>query len=161
MFTAMRAERMQGLHFFSDQASGLEAIVAIHNTHLGPALGGCRYLPYNSLDEAVADAMRLARGMSYKAALAGLEALCLSGCGMVTDVGMESVAKLTRLRSLDLSGCEITDMGVVALSSLHHLRELIPWYSFPVKLEQQCLGSVYHLNLRFETKTVNKSGLII
>ena len=70
MFTAMRAERMQGLHFFSDQASGLEAIVAIHNTHLGPALGGCRYLPYNSLDEAVADAMRLARGMSYKAALA-------------------------------------------------------------------------------------------
>ena len=73
MFTAMRAERMQGLHFFSDQASGLEAIVAIHNTHLGPALGGCRYLPYNSLDEAVADAMRLARGMSYKAALAGLE----------------------------------------------------------------------------------------
>ncbi|HDY99289.1 MAG TPA: Glu/Leu/Phe/Val dehydrogenase [Pseudomonas sabulinigri] len=73
MFTAMRAERMQGLHFFSDQASGLEAIVAIHNTHLGPALGGCRYLPYNSLDDAVADAMRLARGMSYKAALAGLD----------------------------------------------------------------------------------------
>ncbi|MEL0168442.1 MAG: Glu/Leu/Phe/Val dehydrogenase dimerization domain-containing protein [Pseudomonadaceae bacterium] len=73
MFTAMRSERMEGLHFFSDEATGLEAIVAIHNTRLGPALGGCRYLAYNSFDDAVADAMRLARGMSYKAALAGLE----------------------------------------------------------------------------------------
>jgi len=73
MFKAMRADRIEGLHFFSDEASGLEAIIAIHNTRLGPALGGCRYLPYNSLDEAVADAIRLARGMSYKAALAGLE----------------------------------------------------------------------------------------
>ena len=73
MFTAMRAERMEGLHFFSDQATGLEAIVAIHNTRLGPALGGCRYLAYNSVDDAMADAMRLARGMSYKAALAGLD----------------------------------------------------------------------------------------
>ncbi|AQZ94653.1 Leu/Phe/Val dehydrogenase [Halopseudomonas phragmitis] len=73
MFAAMRSERMEALHFFTDAATGLEAIIAIHNTRLGPALGGCRYQPYASLDEAVADAMRLARGMSYKAALAGLE----------------------------------------------------------------------------------------
>lgn len=73
MFTAMRAERMEGLHFFSDEATGLEAVVAIHNTRLGPALGGCRYLAYNSVEDAIADAMRLARGMSYKAALAGLD----------------------------------------------------------------------------------------
>lgn len=73
MFVAMRSEKMQALHFFSDEATGLEAIIAIHNTRLGPALGGCRYMPYASTDAACADAMRLARGMSYKAALAGLD----------------------------------------------------------------------------------------
>lgn len=73
MFAAMRAERMQALHLFTDPMTGLEAIIAIHNTRLGPALGGSRYQPYDSLDAALADAMRLARGMSYKAALAGLQ----------------------------------------------------------------------------------------
>ncbi|HDZ56499.1 MAG TPA: Glu/Leu/Phe/Val dehydrogenase [Pseudomonas xinjiangensis] len=73
MFATMRSDKMQALHFFADEATGLEAIIAIHNTRLGPALGGCRYQPYAGLDEAVADAMRLAKGMSYKAALAGLE----------------------------------------------------------------------------------------
>lgn len=73
MFAAMRAEKMQALHLFTDPATGLEAIIAIHNTRLGPALGGSRYQPYDSLNDAMADAMRLARGMSYKAALAGLQ----------------------------------------------------------------------------------------
>lgn len=72
MFTAMRSFGMEAVHLFSDAATGLEAIIAIHNTRLGPALGGCRYQPYASPDLALADAMRLARGMSYKAALAGL-----------------------------------------------------------------------------------------
>lgn len=73
MFTTMHSENVQALHVFADQATGLEAVIAIHNTRLGPALGGCRYQPYESFDAAVADAVRLARGMSYKAALAGLE----------------------------------------------------------------------------------------
>ncbi len=73
MFAAMRSDKMQALHLFSDEATGLEAIIAIHNTRLGPALGGCRYMPYASFDAACEDAIRLARGMSYKAALAGLE----------------------------------------------------------------------------------------
>ncbi len=73
MFAAMRSEKMQALHLFADEATGLEAIIAIHSTRLGPALGGCRYQPYANLDEALADAMRLAKGMSYKAALAELE----------------------------------------------------------------------------------------
>lgn len=55
-----------------DEASGLKAIVAIHNTHLGPALGGLRIFPYASPDEALSDVLRLSRGMSYKSALAGL-----------------------------------------------------------------------------------------
>jgi leucine dehydrogenase len=50
----------------------LRAIIAIHNTRLGPALGGCRCLPYPGTEAALGDAMRLARGMSYKAAILGL-----------------------------------------------------------------------------------------
>ncbi|MFL6296003.1 MAG: Glu/Leu/Phe/Val dehydrogenase dimerization domain-containing protein, partial [Actinomycetes bacterium] len=55
-----------------DPASGLKAIIAIHSTALGPALGGTRFYPYPSEDDALADVLRLARGMSYKAAVAGL-----------------------------------------------------------------------------------------
>src|ERR671922_706888 len=55
-----------------DPASGLRAIIAIHSTALGPALGGTRFYPYPSEDAALADVLRLARGMSYKAAVAGL-----------------------------------------------------------------------------------------
>jgi valine dehydrogenase (NAD+) len=52
--------------------SGLRAIVAIHSTDLGPALGGTRFRPYGSLEEALADVLALSRAMSYKAAMAGL-----------------------------------------------------------------------------------------
>ncbi|MCT4643297.1 MAG: leucine dehydrogenase [Bacteriovoracaceae bacterium] len=58
--------------FFSDESSGLKAIVAIHDTTLGPALGGTRMWPYASIDEAVEDVLRLSRGMTYKAAVSGL-----------------------------------------------------------------------------------------
>jgi leucine dehydrogenase len=52
--------------------SGLRAIIAVHSTRLGPAVGGCRMYPYTSDDEALRDALRLSRGMTYKSALAGL-----------------------------------------------------------------------------------------
>ena len=55
-----------------DPASGLHAIIAIHDMTLGPALGGCRMWPYGTATEAMGDALRLSRGMTYKAALAGL-----------------------------------------------------------------------------------------
>ncbi|HEY8041624.1 MAG TPA: amino acid dehydrogenase [Polyangiaceae bacterium] len=60
------------VHFKLDKATGLKAIVAIHDSRLGPALGGCRFIHYESDEAAVVDALRLARGMTYKAALAGL-----------------------------------------------------------------------------------------
>jgi leucine dehydrogenase len=60
------------VHFERDAATGLKAIVAIHDTRLGPALGGCRFLPYVRDEDALVDALRLARGMTYKAALADL-----------------------------------------------------------------------------------------
>jgi len=60
------------LHIKVDSETGMKAIIAIHNTKLGPALGGCRFIPYPDTTSAMYDAMRLARGMSYKAALANL-----------------------------------------------------------------------------------------
>lgn len=60
------------LHFKVDPDTGMKAIIAIHSTKLGPALGGCRFIEYPDTNAALYDAMRLARGMSYKAALANL-----------------------------------------------------------------------------------------
>ncbi len=59
--------------FANDSTTGLRAIVAIHSTALGPALGGTRFYPYASTDDAIRDVLNLSRGMSYKAALAGLD----------------------------------------------------------------------------------------
>lgn len=60
------------LHFKVDPETGMKAIIAIHSTKLGPALGGCRFIEYPDLYAAINDAMRLARGMSYKAASVNL-----------------------------------------------------------------------------------------
>ena len=60
------------VHFVTDHASGLRAIVAVHSRHLGPAAGGTRFWHYAETGEAVADALRLSRGMSFKNAMAGL-----------------------------------------------------------------------------------------
>ena len=62
----------EGVYFAHDPAAGLKAIIAIHNTVRGPAVGGCRMWPYASEDAAVTDALRLSRGMTYKSALAAL-----------------------------------------------------------------------------------------
>lgn len=72
LFGHLKAYDYGEVHFKHDKATGLKAIVAIHDSRLGPALGGCRFLPYDSDEDAVVDALRLARGMTYKAALAGL-----------------------------------------------------------------------------------------
>ena len=58
--------------FCQDNATGLKAIIAIHNTALGPALGGTRMWKYNNETEAIRDVLRLSRGMTYKAAISGL-----------------------------------------------------------------------------------------
>ena len=52
---------------------GLKAIIGIHSTVLGPSLGGCRLYPYANEQEALRDVLRLSRGMTYKAAVAGLD----------------------------------------------------------------------------------------
>lgn len=62
----------EGVHLFTDPASGLRAVIAIHSTKLGPAAGGVRFWHYADSDGAITDALRLSRGMSFKNAMAGL-----------------------------------------------------------------------------------------
>lgn len=72
IFSQLEAYDYEQLVFCHDKSAGLRAIIAIHDTTLGPALGGVRMWMYNSEAEAVRDALRLARGMTYKNAAAGL-----------------------------------------------------------------------------------------
>lgn len=72
IFKYMEKYDYEQLVFCQDEASGLKAVIAIHDTTLGPALGGARMWTYASEENAVEDALRLARGMTYKNAAAGL-----------------------------------------------------------------------------------------
>jgi leucine dehydrogenase len=60
------------VHFVTDRKTGLRAVISVHSTHLGPGAGGTRFWHYPSPGDAIADALRLSRGMSYKNAMAGL-----------------------------------------------------------------------------------------
>jgi len=62
----------ESVHYFHDSHTGLKAIIAIHSTALGPAAGGCRMWHYDNEANAIRDALRLSRGMTYKNAMAGL-----------------------------------------------------------------------------------------
>ena len=72
LFDAADYDAHEAVHFASDAATGLQAIIAVHSTHLGPAAGGCRWWTYADDVAALTDALRLSRGMSYKNAMAGL-----------------------------------------------------------------------------------------
>lgn len=72
LFKNMEFYDYEQLLFCQDKESGLKAIVAIHDTSLGPALGGTRMWTYDSEEAAIEDALRLSRGMTYKNAAAGL-----------------------------------------------------------------------------------------
>ncbi|MGD8189100.1 Glu/Leu/Phe/Val family dehydrogenase [Brevibacillus ginsengisoli] len=72
IFDYLQRYDYEQLVFCQDETSGLKAIIAIHDTTLGPALGGTRMWTYNTEEDAIIDALRLARGMTYKNAVAGL-----------------------------------------------------------------------------------------
>lgn len=72
VFSHSEFDNHQQLNFFCDPASGLKAIVAVHNSNRGPALGGCRMWNYASDEEALRDVLRLSKGMTYKSALANI-----------------------------------------------------------------------------------------
>lgn len=72
MLELMENADLERLHFGLDRDTGLQAIVAIQSTSRGSAMGGCRFIKYSSEQDAITDAARLAKGMSYKSAIAGI-----------------------------------------------------------------------------------------
>lgn len=83
----------EGLHAFHDQSSGLKGFIAIHSTARGPAAGGCRMWAYPNEQAAIDDALRLARAMSFKNAIADLEL----GGGKAVIIGDSRTAKTPAL----------------------------------------------------------------
>jgi len=116
----------ESLHFFHDETTGLQAIVAVHSTALGPAAGGCRRWVYANEADALTDALRLSRGMTYKNAVAGLK----FGGGKAVILGNENAPKSPELfaafgRAVDsLGGRYITaeDVGC-SVDDMRYVRE--------------------------------------
>ena len=73
VFESMESRGHEQVVFSNDPITGLKAIIAIHDTTLGPALGGCRMWNYKKESDALRDVLRLSKGMTYKAAVAGLD----------------------------------------------------------------------------------------
>lgn len=113
------------LHFKVDPETGMKAIIAIHSTRLGPALGGCRFIEYPNTASAINDAMRLARGMSFKAALANLpigggKAVVIKPAGTFNrNAYMHAFGRFVQelngryITALD-SGTQLEDMDIIA-----------------------------------------------
>jgi leucine dehydrogenase len=93
VFETIGTDTHEEVLFGSDRRSGLRTIIAIHNTSLGPALGGTRFYPYRSEEEALDDVLRLSKGMTYKSAAAGLDL----GGGKAVIIGDPETLKSERL----------------------------------------------------------------
>lgn len=125
LFDLLQQNEAEALYVCQDKASGLKAIVAIHNTVLGPAAGGIRMWRYASEREAIADAVRLAQAMTYKWAAAGAS---FGGgkCVVIADAATEKTETLLRslgrflqrLQGQFLAGTDvgttIADMDILA-----------------------------------------------
>lgn len=126
----MKRRQVEQVVFCQDEEAGLLAVIAIHSTRLGPALGGCRMWSYGSESDAVADAVRLARGMTYKAAVFGLP----YGGGKAVIVGNPSTDKsedkfralgrfIERLQGRYITGMDlgttVRDMDWIRLETTH------------------------------------------
>jgi glutamate dehydrogenase/leucine dehydrogenase len=124
------AHGCESLHLCADPATGLRAAVAVHSTVLGPSLGGTRFRPYATLDEAVTDVCRLARGMTYKHAACGNE----QGGGKAVIIGeprdLRSEALLRRygafLQSLGGTYLTAEDVGTTQ-ADMDLLRSVTPF----------------------------------
>ena len=91
----MDEKKHEKVVFCSDESTNLKAIIAIHNTNLGPALGGTRMWQYQNISEAIKDVLRLSRGMTYKAAITGLNL----GGGKAVIIGDSSQKTKKMMRS--------------------------------------------------------------
>ena len=93
VFEAIGADTHEEVVFGYDEASGLRTIIAIHSSVLGPALGGTRFYPYATEEDALTDVLRLSKGMTYKSAAAGLDL----GGGKAVIIGDPRTMKTERL----------------------------------------------------------------
>lgn len=122
-----RIKEHEQVVFCNDPQSGLKAIIAIHDTTLGPALGGCRMRPYASVDEALEDVLRLSKGMTYKCAAADMD----HGGGKSVIIGdplKDKSPELFRafgqyIESLNGRFYTGTDMGTAPGDFVHSLKE--------------------------------------
>ncbi len=89
VFDRIGGDEYEQVVYCHDRNTGLQAIIAVHSTRLGPALGGIRFYPYASEDAALTDVLRLARAMTYKAAAAGLDL----GGGKAVILGAPAVTR--------------------------------------------------------------------
>ncbi|KAB2329792.1 Glu/Leu/Phe/Val dehydrogenase [Cytobacillus depressus] len=113
--------------FCNDDLTGLKAIIAIHSTKLGPALGGCRMFPYSSEEEALEDVLRLSKGMTYKCAASDVD----FGGGKAVIIGDPNKDKTPELfrafgqfvESLNGRFYTGTDMGTTPEDFIHALKE--------------------------------------
>ncbi len=116
VFSEVQKRGHEQVAFFHYPEFGLKAIVGIHNTVLGPALGGCRMRPYQNESQAIEDALRLSEGMTYKSSLAGLNLGGGKSC-LIADPAMKEGRREMFLKFADclnhLAGRYITaeDMG--------------------------------------------------
>lgn len=109
------------LHFKVDNETGMKAIIAIHSTKLGPALGGCRFIEYCSTENAIYDAMRLAKGMSYKAASVNLP---LGGGKAVIIKPNKPFDRVAYLHAFGKFINELSGRYITALDSGTHLSDM-------------------------------------
>lgn len=128
VFTEVEKRGHEQVVFFHYPHARLKAIIAIHNTVLGPALGGCRMRPYQSEAQAIDDVLRLSEGMTYKSSLAGLDLGGGKSC-IVADPEMSEGRRELFLQFAaclnDLAGRYITaeDMGT-SVSDVMIMREV-------------------------------------
>lgn len=110
---------------FHDPETGLTAYIAVHNTNIGPALGGCRIYPYASEDDAIRDVLRLSRGMTYKNAMAGLplgggkSVIIANPHTQKTEAMMQAMGRAVetfagRYITAEDSGTNVNDMKAIA-----------------------------------------------
>lgn len=125
----MSIKKHEKVVFCSDETTNLQAIIAIHNTNLGPALGGTRMWQYDSISEATKDVLRLSRGMTYKAAITGLnlgggKAVIIGNAKQKTHQMMQSFGKFVESQSgkyitAEDVGMTTSDMEIIYKETEH------------------------------------------
>lgn len=137
IFDEMAKYGHEQIHFLQHKGTGLKGIVAIHDTTMGPALGGCRMRPYESEEDALFDVLRLSRGMTYKCGVVDVD----NGGGkavLIGDPGLDKSPELFRVfgRYVESLGGRFytgTDMGTTPQDFVHSQRESSCFVGLPVE----------------------------